>query len=119
MDKGFGKGGFVGSLPQGKGGQVLLEGEFFIQKAESHLGLLDDMEHDFKVSSDEAYLKSQRPTKKAAEFIAANIESGVVAGAAFEGGGGSYTLKDGRTFRLSLEDMRSMKMPRWDFGDGN
>lgn len=56
------------------------------------------------------------PTPKAAEFIAANAKSGVISGAAFSGGGGNYTLADGRSFDLSLEDMRSMPMPKWDFG---
>lgn len=58
-----------------------------------------------------------KPTPAAAKFIAANKESGVVSGAAFNGGGGNYTLADGRSFDLSLADMRSMPMPRWDFGD--
>ena len=87
-----------------------------LPKVESHLGLLDDMEHELKVSSDEAHLKGQKPTKAAAKFIAANAESGVVSGAAFgKGRGGNYTLADGRSFDLTLEDMRSMPMPRWDF----
>jgi hypothetical protein len=60
--------------------------------------------------------KSIVPTPKAAEFIKANAESGVVSGAAHgPQGGGTYTLADGRSFDLSLEDMRSMSMPKWDF----
>jgi len=54
-----------------------------------------------------------QPTKKAARFMAANKEIPVVSGAGMPGGGGTYTLKDGRSFRLSLEDMRSMPMPKW------
>lgn len=56
-----------------------------------------------------------KPTKKAAEFIKANSESGVIAGAARSTGGGTYTLADGRSFDLSLDDLRSMPMPKWDF----
>lgn len=54
-----------------------------------------------------------RPTPKAQGFIDANKESPVVSGSAHPGGGGVYTLEDGRSFSLSLEDCRSMPMPRW------
>ncbi len=60
------------------------------------------------------------PTEKAREFMTANEASPVVSGYAIEpdprkpGKGGCYTLKDGRMFRLSLEDCRSMPAPRWD-----
>jgi hypothetical protein len=57
----------------------------------------------------------QIPTPKAAEFTKANAKSGVISGAVFAGGGGNYTLADGRSFDLSLADMRSMPMPKWDF----
>lgn len=61
-----------------------------------------------------------KPTKKAGQFMSANKESGVVSGHAFNGGGGNYRLADGRSFDLTLEDMRSMPMPRWDFeANGN
>jgi hypothetical protein len=60
-----------------------------------------------------------KPTKKAKQFMKANAESVVVAGAAREQGGGTYTLRDGRSFSLSLEDMRSMPMPDWGFDAPN
>lgn len=61
-------------------------------------------------------IPTSKPTPKAAEFIKANAESGVISGAAHgPQGGGTYTLADGRSFDLSLEDMRSMPMPKWDF----
>lgn len=58
-------------------------------------------------------------TRKAAQFVKANTESKVVSGAALgEGKGGSYTLEDGRSFRLSLEDCRSLpdNYPKWIHG---
>ncbi len=58
-----------------------------------------------------------QPTKKAAEFMAENKKSIVVSGSAKDGGGGVYTLKNGKRFDLSLEDMRSMPMPDWGFGE--
>lgn len=60
------------------------------------------------------------PTKKAALFIGANKASPVIIGAAVmngrEGGQGAYyTLEDGRRFKLSGEDCRSLPegFPRW------
>jgi len=58
-----------------------------------------------------------QPTKKAARFMAENKESHVVSGTAKHGGGGIYTLKNGKRFDLSLDDMRSMPMPDWGFGE--
>lgn len=57
-------------------------------------------------------------TEKAAAFVEANKKSKVVAGAAFgPGEGGSYTFANGRVFRMSLEDMRSLprRYPDWGF----
>lgn len=60
-----------------------------------------------------------KPTRKAKAFMKANDESNVVSGAARgEGGqGGTYTLYDGRSFRLTLEDCRSLpeEYPKWGF----
>lgn len=53
------------------------------------------------------------PTKRAAAFMAANAASPVVEGHAYAGGGGRYVLENGSDFKLDLEDMRSMPMPRW------
>lgn len=55
------------------------------------------------------------PTEKARKFMEANKESRVVSGAAHgPQGGGTYTLADGRSFSLYVEDMRSMPMPKWE-----
>ena len=69
------------------------------------------------------------PTKAAAAFIAANAKSPVVEGEVKTialpgkggmiehiGDGGRYRLKNGKWYDLSLEDCRSMPMPRWDLG---
>lgn len=58
-------------------------------------------------------LETVKPTKRAAAFMAANRDSPVVSGNAYAGGGGSYTLENGAHYKLTLEDMRSMPMPRW------
>lgn len=56
-------------------------------------------------------------TDKVKAFLAANAESPVVAGSAFKNGGGSYRLKDGRSFTFTLYESRCMgrHRPRWDF----
>lgn len=53
-------------------------------------------------------------SKAAAAFIAANKVSPVVSGVAHGNGGegGTYTLKDGRRFRLSASACREV-VPRW------
>lgn len=58
------------------------------------------------------------PTKQAKKFMDANDKSPVVSGYANEsGGGGGYTLKNGKSFTLTLEDARSLidGYPVWDF----
>ncbi|WP_454287221.1 hypothetical protein [Rhizobium arsenicireducens] len=58
------------------------------------------------------------PTPKAKKFMMANDKSKVVSGATNGPGlGGSYTLDNGRYFRLSLEDCRSLpdNYPNWGF----
>lgn len=48
------------------------------------------------------------------DFIAANILSPVVSGAAIGNGGegGYYTMQSGNTYKLSAKDLRSYQ-PRW------
>lgn len=46
-------------------------------------------------------------------FIEANKKSPVVSGAGYSGGGGCYTLADGRSFVFTVEESRSMEAPRW------
>lgn len=59
------------------------------------------------------------PTPRAAEFLAANAQSPVVAGRLIEPNpnkppkGIIYQLDDGRLFRLGVKDARSIPMPRW------
>lgn len=57
-------------------------------------------------------------TTKAEDFMKANDDSPVVSGAAVGKGGqgGYYTLKNGKTFKLSLEDCQALSKtyPRWD-----
>jgi hypothetical protein len=55
-------------------------------------------------------------TENVKSFIAANAESPVVSGRAYDGGGGTYKLKNGRSFRFTLYESRSMAnlQPRWD-----
>lgn len=57
------------------------------------------------------------PTAKASAFMQANDKSPVVSGAAIGNGGqgGVYTLADKQSFRLSVEDCRSLPAgyPRW------
>lgn len=57
------------------------------------------------------------PTKTAVKFMDANNKSPVVSGYANEGGGGGYTLKNGKSFTLTLKDARSLMdgYPVWDF----
>jgi hypothetical protein len=55
----------------------------------------------------------QRQTRKVKEFIAANATSLVVSGAAFQHGGGCYTLENGSTTTFTLAEMKSMPKPRW------
>lgn len=50
---------------------------------------------------------------KAQAFAAANAESPVVFGSAQKNGGAYYRLADGRSFRLSLHDCRSLLAPTW------
>lgn len=54
---------------------------------------------------------------KVQQFMIANDKSKVVSGAAFEGGGGTYTLDDGQSFTFTLEESRSMPngYPNWGF----
>jgi len=56
-------------------------------------------------------------TRKARSFMKANDQSPVVSGAAIgEGGqGGFYTLEDGKTFKLLLDDCQALTdgYPRW------
>ena len=51
-------------------------------------------------------------------FMKANDESPVVSGAAIGNGGegGFYTLKNGKSFKLSLDDCRALTppYPKWD-----
>ena len=58
-------------------------------------------------------------TEKAKEFVKANRKHNVISGAAFGKGGegGSYTLSNGKTFKLSADDCRALPegFPRWDF----
>lgn len=60
-------------------------------------------------------IKLRAPTKSAQAFMDANDQSPVYAGAAHEGGGGTYTLTDERSFTLSLMDCRSLPegYPKW------
>ena len=59
------------------------------------------------------------PTPRAKVFMDANSESPVIAGYVLEPHptkppkGISYTLEDGRRFRLGVKDAQSMPMPRW------
>ncbi len=60
------------------------------------------------------------PTPAAQKFMKANDKSKVVSGAAHGPGlGGSYTLSNGKYFRLSLEDCRSLPdgYPNWGFNE--
>lgn len=58
-------------------------------------------------------MSGPEPTKRAAAFMAANAQSPVVSGEAFPSGGAHYRLEDGSEYKLTLEDCRSMPMPRW------
>lgn len=55
--------------------------------------------------------------KNAASFKTANDESPVVAGhvISLENGGGQYTLENGKIFRLTAEECRSLpeNYPKW------
>ena len=53
-------------------------------------------------------------TMNARAFIEANEKSPVIMGSAHPEGGITYVLKNRRTFALSLNECRSMPMPRWD-----
>lgn len=52
---------------------------------------------------------------KAQQFIEANAKSPVVAAYAHPGGGGCYTLQNGKRFDLTLTDMQQLgtHKPRW------
>jgi hypothetical protein len=54
-------------------------------------------------------------TPNVRRFIAANAISPVVSGAAYEQGGGRYKLEDGKSFKFTLEEVRSMPRVRWCF----
>ena len=58
-------------------------------------------------------------TENVQRFIAENERSPVISGSAFAKGGGSYRLKNGRRFRFTLYEMRSIgrKGPRWDIAE--
>ncbi len=51
------------------------------------------------------------------QIMTANDKSKVVSGAAFEDGGGRYTLDDGKSFVFTLEEARSLPKgyPNWGF----
>ena len=53
-------------------------------------------------------------TEHAKTFLEANAASPVVFGSAYPGRGAYYRLKDGRRFRLTIYDVRSLPMPKWD-----
>lgn len=55
-------------------------------------------------------------TENVKAFLAANECSPVVFGQAYEGGGGRYRLKDGKSFKFTLYESRCMGdvRPRWD-----
>jgi hypothetical protein len=59
-------------------------------------------------------------TPNAAAFIAANKRSPVVSGWAIEqdprkpARGAGYTLKNGKTYNLSVEECGQVGMPRWN-----
>lgn len=58
------------------------------------------------------------PTKTAQKFMLANDKSNVISGYANrEGGGGGYTLANGKSFTLTVEDARSLPegYPKWGF----
>lgn len=50
-------------------------------------------------------------------FLKANRRSPVISGTAFPEGGGGYTLQSGKSFEFTLEECRSMPIPRWK-GEG-
>lgn len=54
-------------------------------------------------------------TENVRRFIKENLISPVISGAAFEQGGGQYKLANGKCFRFTLEEVRSMGAPRWEF----
>ena len=62
-------------------------------------------------------MNRRTPKQQAADFVAANATSPVVAGRAIGTGGegGCYTLADGRRFRLGLKAMHLLPegSPRW------
>lgn len=63
---------------------------------------------------------SKRKLSTATEFQKANDLSKVVSGAAWgPGGGGTYTLDNGKVFHMSVEEMRKLPegYPNWGFGD--
>lgn len=53
-------------------------------------------------------------TDKAKAFLEANAASPVVYGSGRPEGGAYYRLTNGRTFRLSLFECRSLPAPKWD-----
>lgn len=58
---------------------------------------------------------SNKQTANVRAFIKANELEPVVSGAAFAEGGGSYTLRNGRSFRFTLAEAQSMPSPTWTF----
>lgn len=56
--------------------------------------------------------QNSRKTRNVKAFLAANELSPVVSGGAHRGGGGFYTLADGKHFTFSLQECQSFK-PRW------
>lgn len=58
-------------------------------------------------------------TKNVQKFLNLNDKYKVVSGAAFEGGGGYYTLDNGQGFSFTLDEARSMPdgYPDWGFVD--
>lgn len=57
--------------------------------------------------------QNSRKTRNVKAFLAANEGCPVVAGSALKGGGGSYTLANGKVFTFSLPEVQSMPMPHW------
>lgn len=54
-------------------------------------------------------------TPNVALFVKENDKSLVYSGAAFPGGGGSYSLESGKSFRFTLQEARSLPLgyPKW------
>jgi hypothetical protein len=57
----------------------------------------------------------KKQTANVQTFLEWNQQHPVISGQAFPGGGAKYVTKDGMSFRFTLEECRSMDMPKWDF----